>query len=561
MTAEIWRNLGIPETDNEQEVRRAYAERLKRTNPEDDRFKRLRASYERALQNIRWRVRFAAHDGAGDDGAGDGADFIDAAEAPGEPAPGAMRPPRPASALRPPEEPPARDEALEAHAALRKRLEHALGAGASPWEVQAAFQALAASPAMERLIVYVATEAWVANLIRQYSGGGLLLDAAIAHFKWDDRSSVMRGGIGEIMQGFRKSLALEQKSRAFIARVRDPRHEFHAAYKQVARPLSERNWLSRLASFHRIGLVRRFLDYLDDKIPYGDDELDYESSSWWRRRIDFWMRPLAIAAWVLRVGFVVGIIALFGIAFSGDEGRSGVYAARRACTAAVATTDFESDACAAFLEQAPDSLLMRQYAGIIALRAGRLSDALSQFEAIARISPLDAAARYGKGLALSRSADLAEQELGVELTREALAIDRNVGIYFAQYGIEAAPNLTPVEAYAPFPPAPIPPFDTRPSGIAAGDRNSFDAAYGHFGIAEPFRDGRVIVQCLARATGHFSDCRIVEEDPRNAGRGEMAIRIMASARVSPARNNGEVVDGFPVQIPVRFAETPGDGAQ
>jgi len=34
MNADIWRHLGIPQTESEVEVRRAYAERLKVTSPD-----------------------------------------------------------------------------------------------------------------------------------------------------------------------------------------------------------------------------------------------------------------------------------------------------------------------------------------------------------------------------------------------------------------------------------------------------------------------------------------------------------------------------------------------
>jgi len=549
MSAEIWRHLGIAETTDENEVRRAYAERLKQTNPEDDSegFKRLRNAYERALQMIRWRTRYPVTL------PDESLDHEVEASGQKDSEAGLLHVPLAAPEMR---EPPPRDEALEAHDAACRRLEESLRTGASPWEMQAAFQALVSGAAMERLGVYVETETWLSNLLRRYHHGGPVLEAAVAHFKWDDRSKAVGDRVGAGMLAFREGLAEQAKARAFIARVRDKRHEFHTAYKEASRPPSERSWLSRLASFARIGLMRRFYDYIDDKVPYAEDELDYDAGDWWRRRTAFWRRPLTILTWLLQIGLVVGVIALFIVLTPASEpgaDRDSLFEARRACVQAVDQPSGSGAACASFLERTPDSLLMRQYAGIIALRESRPGDAAAHFQLILRASPLDPAALYGHGLALSRSADPSDQERGLVSMREALAIDDTISIYFAQYSAVSGAVLSPADSAPLYPGAPMPHFDTPPTNIGVDARSVFDEAYAHFGIEDQFGDGTVVVHCLARATGRMSDCQIVEETPRNGGRGEVALRVMASATVTPARLNGADVDGVPVRLPVRFA--------
>ncbi|MGH6949653.1 MAG: TonB family protein [Vitreimonas sp.] len=550
MTADIWRHLGIPQTDSEPDIRRAYAERLKTTHPEDDPegFKRLRSAYERALQQIRWRARYAAADDEAE--AQDWDDDEVEAEAGASPRGSLARADAPAVALEPL---PAPDPELLTHEDLRQKLERAVAGQGSPWEIQAAFQALVTNPAMERLPVHAATETWLANLIRRYEGGGPLFDCATAHFKWSGASR--RGDLGDSMMAFRETLTEERKAQAFLARVRDRRHEFHDAYKEASRPIEERNLFSRLLSFPRIDLVRRFLDYVEDKIPYAQDELDYMAVDWWRRRINFWLTPLSIAGKVIPIGMVVGVIALFGI-FTPDSGEPSRWtrmSGRTACAEAVEQSSADGRACGAYLQEVPDSLLMRQYAGIIALRQNRLNDARTDFAAIANASPLDPAARYGLGMAFNRSADAAEQEQGVAMMREALAIDDTVSIYFAQNGVEAATVLDPAERYEPFPEPRGPRYDVPPGEISLeGGDSVFSGAYDHFGISPDFDGGRVLVQCLLRANGRFTDCQIMEETPRNRGRGEVAIRVMASARATPATLNGDPVDGVPVRVPVTF---------
>lgn len=542
MSADIWRHLGIAETNDEAEVRRAYAQRLKLTNPEDDPegFKRLRSAYERALENIRWRARYAA---AEDDEEATSFDAFDAvAEAPSS----FDVAERSTDELE-------HDELAENHRALRAKLQGVIGG--SPWEVEAAFSALVNDVAMERLSVYASTEVWMANLVRDYGRGGPLFDLAAKHFKWGEGASEVRGGVGETMRHFRQSMADEAEARAFLARVKDKRHEFHAAYREVSTPVG--NWLSRVLSFPQMNLVRRFLDYVEDKAPYAERDLDWGKIDWWRGRINFWLTPFWVLGWIVRVGVVLGVIALFIALSSSPEGvtnsAENPYTARRACAASVLDiANMDASACDATLRLMPDSLLMRQYAGIISLRAGRLSEALAHFEAISAISPMDAVARFGQGLVLSRSEDADERARGMAEMGGALALDIGVAAYFVAYGLPAPAAISPARDLPTMTRPPAPVADTGPADLRIEDPNVFTAAYEHFGVEQHYEDGRVVLLCLARITGSLTNCQIEEETPRNSARGEMALRIIASAHITPAQKDGAPVDAVPIRVPLRF---------
>ncbi len=549
MNAEIWRHLGIAPSASEAEVRRAYAERLKTTHPEDDPegFKRLRNAYERAMEEVRWRTQYAADDV--EEHWGDESRDADAAEAD-------YKPPRLADLARGPSPqtsaPPAPDAELDAHQALSHALEQAVAKGASPWEVQAAFKALVRNPAMERINIYAATETWIANLLRRHGSAGALFDYALAHFKWANPS----GHLGAGMIAFRESLAEEGKAKAFLARVQDRRHEFHGAFNELSRPMHERNRWSKVVSFPRIDMVRRFLDYVEDKVPHARNQINYQAESWWRRRINFWMTPLSFISRLAPVAVIVGVVALFVIFGPGESASPAshsVFRARAACAESVENQNADQGACDSFLQRAPDSLLMRQYAGIIALREQRYDDARRHFQRILEVSLLDPAANYGLSLALHGGADPAEQARAIVVMRDALAIDDTISIHFAQYGLASPITVDPAAVVPSVSDGGVPSYDAPAGAISLENgQSAFDAAYAHFGIVEGFPDGRVLLRCMSRATGRFTDCQIIEETPRNGGGGEVALRIMTAAIAAPATLNGEPVDGVPIRVPVTF---------
>jgi tetratricopeptide (TPR) repeat protein len=433
------------------------------------------------------------------------------------------------------------DAALDEHFQARARLVAALRANQSPWEVQAAFRELTSGQVMERVGIYTDAEAWISDVLRRNGGPSALLELAIAHFGWEQRRLVHKD-LGAEMLALREFLKQEAEAGAFLARLRDKRHEFHAALKEATRP---RTWSGNLLSFPKMELMRRFLDYVQDKAPHAENELDWQTVAWWRKRIRFWSRPMWMAGIVFRGVVIAFIVAMF--AAGADSKLMGVAEARRRCTAAVENVASGDAPCRRALELAPDSLLMRQYAGIVALREGDFARARSHFEQIASLSPLDPVARYGLGLAHIGRLDRAR---GQTLASQALGMDRRVLDYMRERGVvetwfgPAAIAEPPGQRWSPG-------IDTPPSYHA--DQALFDEAYLHFGIDEPYEGGHVLVECLARSWGRVTDCIIIGETPRNTGRGEIALRISGAMQVTAGALNGQAVDGVPLRVKWRFS--------
>lgn len=184
MSRSIWATLGIPADSDRDAIRRAYAAKLRVTNPEDDPegFMALRAAYEAALQRaasrrvsvpeIEGTEAFVLPEDAGEDGDRDESDEQDTA-------PHAV-----------PSEPPIDPELEDLHQRwirLATSLEQRWGADA------ALLRDLLAAPALERIALRAEIEGHVAALIADHlPKSDALVMPAIRAFGWDGRGVAAR---------------------------------------------------------------------------------------------------------------------------------------------------------------------------------------------------------------------------------------------------------------------------------------------------------------------------------------------------------------------------------
>jgi hypothetical protein len=581
--AGFWQVLGIAPTDSEAAVRAAYARKLKTTNPEDDAegFKQLRAAYEAALWEARWRMRSRQgaelRPGQPEQSGADDEDFLDEEEyfdedmldepyvgadgRDGEPARpfSPSRPPRPVIALDRP------DPELEAHRQACARLEALVYDRAPANEVIKAYEAVRASPAMGALQIYANTETWLISVLHHgRPGSEVLIDRAIADFGWEKAALRFKDGApAASVLRLRTVVAQDRETAALRERLRDKRHEFHPAYREITRPFAERNWFSRQKGMLRAGLMERFLNHVAAKNPSIEAYFDQDALLWWRRVFSRAKSPLWFWHFLVRGGVVVAIFAAM-IAFApppadtpaGQQPVQDVRGAmRELCMSTTLARSARSAAgapCERMVALAPDSLLMRQYAGVAALRAVNLPAAQAHFDAILAVAPADSYALYGAGLArwLSRSSE--DRPLGVEMMAQAIAANPGVRSYYDGLGAPWSYAELPAVEARPFPARERPSFDTRPRTATPFGQADVEAAMQHFGMRGPLPAGRVVLECLALMQGDLAECVIVSETPANLGLGEVALRASQAVRVEPALLANQPVNRVPVLVPVSF---------
>lgn len=597
MPMPFWKVLGIAPTVSETDIRRAYAARLRVTNPEDDAegFKTLREAYERALQEARFmqmreagNAQLAAQrDTAEIDEDADEDEFDDLS-------PGVISlnsaPPVPSMADTPPETATLNPRELERrdHEARCQRLATALGQDCPPEERLEAYNAVVKSPAMLQVDVFAATEGWLTHmLISSRPASDPLFDPAIDFFKWDEeRVGIRNDGARHILY-LRAHIQAEQDAARVLKRIKDRRHEFHAAWKETQRPPSQRSWLNKFLALRHTNKVNEFLDHLRNRSPILLGSLNPEAVAWWRGRA-----PAARRAGQILTVFGLFAVLAMSVVLSphvsrfferSSPPRYVVYdpdspewagrpppklaalpmtepvkrrVARKNCadaalstgdipgsrTSVVATAD---ELCKKALAMMPDSLLVRQHVGIVALRAGDARAALAHFNTILKSSPDDPYALFGRGLVSTIDPEGAALGDPKDMA-DAMAMNPDVEPYFARFNV-IAPPLTPSrqkpESRMPKPKR----FMVTTGAEAPTEKANIDSQEiaEHFGLGSETA-GTVVLECLIDARGNVGNCHVGSEDPANVGLGEFGLRAMSRVRYTPAKVDDEPVGGSPL---------------
>lgn len=609
MRAPYWDVLGIEPTPDEGIVRRAYAAKLRVTNPEDDAdgFKQLREAYEHAMGHARYLQMNPPGKDVDED---DIQDDVDTGQRtisipPAPSAPGVSHTPVETATLDPLE--------IERrdHDALCQNLMGALQDDGQANTRVDTFNAVIKSPAMQQLDVFTATEGWIIHtLISMRPATDPLFDPAIAYFKWEDQRVGDRNGGAQHILYLRQRVDQELDAQRLLARMKDKKHEFHRAWKETTRPPSERSWLDKALSKRHQTRVTEFLEYLSRRSPVAIESLNQEAVSYWwdgRSKRSKSGSSAAHTPAIARVIIMIIIATLYwGLpsimgwlnnesrpsywlssrdsprpapppkAKSDDSYRSLLelvspnatdaekrYAARRDCKEAtkrlgktppgvktLATSEAEVR-CKKILEMTPDSLLMRQYAGIVALRLDEPDAALEHFAAILKQSPDDAYALFGKGLVSTIGPEASNLGRAKDMA-DALALNTDVAPYFAAFGLEA-PDVEPA---AKKPRSKLPKLESIRAETAGERLDNAGALDGqglsdHFGL-DGTTAGKVVLECVINTKGRATNCHVRSEEPANVGLGEVGLLAMKDIRYKPPMTAGEPVGGMPLRYTLSY---------
>lgn len=277
-----WRILGIPKSADRREVRRAYAAKLKKTHPEDDPagFMRLREAYEaanawldREEQQAAWQAAVAEREAV------PASDRVPAGAEAERPLPDQPEPQPEQAAL-------AERQAIDADIFSLEARMNALGfalAGDGPHDdgaSVAAFDALVAEPAMERIDFRSQAEHWLAELMADsIPRSDAILRQAIAVFGWDLLTDPRRvpPAVGNVLARLEEWTLIESIGKS--------QHPYHRAFRLLSEPRPL--WWRRIDALDgklckRIAEVIALADY---EAPGLMHSLDPDMLDWWRARV------------------------------------------------------------------------------------------------------------------------------------------------------------------------------------------------------------------------------------------------------------------------------------
>lgn len=304
-----WDVLGIERTREERDIRRAYARKLKHTNPEDDPagFQALREAYEHALSYAERGFEFADgmffSDGSDND---EDEDALEADDPPFEPAASQDFSPHPDAPTQP-ADPVAESiarEVGEAHAALARLAELvAAEPPASDAALALGLEVLVAAPAMQNLDVRARIERQLARLILDsVPRADSLIPAAIRAMGWKPHG---RGPLAEaIDEVFDRQAAL-----GYLRELRLKRHPLHDGYValQAPPPKSVGGFVFKPTALKS---ARRVLERLENEFPALEEDFPHLEA--WRA----WLAtprlsPMALWAAAVAAPMIGALVVVF----------------------------------------------------------------------------------------------------------------------------------------------------------------------------------------------------------------------------------------------------------
>lgn len=287
----IWKTLGLSRTQDRTEIRRAYARKLKVTNPEDDPegFKVLRAAYEQALDYA--DNRYVPYEFTADEAQ----DIPEATDEEVTPAPG------PEAHVQP-----VVDPVVEVYFAAFNQLEKQLSARSEADDnaLLASLALILSSPMLDNIEMRDSAEQRLAQLVtRTQPRSDALIPRLIERFNWNGRR-IDRHQTYAVRQALQRETDL-----AFLRNARRSDDSNADAWRVLSRPPEPQTLLRRLWPKASRTDILAFLNRVRNAHPTLMKDLNEDSVRIWQERAQ--ARDLfdQIRVWAF-VTFPVGLVVM-----------------------------------------------------------------------------------------------------------------------------------------------------------------------------------------------------------------------------------------------------------